>query len=212
MENKLVELINELNKLPLEEKVEAINKVKIALHEVSPMKEEPVDCVIWVKKEMVIANSYNPNSVAPVEMDLLKTSILNDGYTQPVVTFLENDNYTVVDGFHRTRVSKECEEITKRLHGFTPITIIRQSQEDISNRMASTIRHNRARGKHAISSMSDIVVELRKRNWSDTKIGKELGMEPDEVLRLCQLSGLAEIFKDKDFSQAWESDKSLQED
>lgn len=209
MELELLKLISEVNKLELHEKVDAINKIKIALHDISPMKTEPVDCVIWVKREQVHANDYNPNSVAPPEMDLLRVSIMNDGYTQPVVTFPENGKYTVVDGFHRTRVSKECADIAEKLHGYTPITIIRESQEDRGDRMASTIRHNRARGKHAIDSMSNIVIELKKRNWADEKIAKQLGMEADEVLRLCQISGLAEIFKDKEFSQAWEANGEI---
>lgn len=211
MENRILELIQEIEGLDIEKRIEAINKIKIALHEISPMKTEPVDCVLWVKNDLVFANDYNPNSVAPPEMELLKTSIMSDGYTQPVVTFHENDKYTVVDGFHRTRVSKECDEIIKKCSGYTPITIIRESQEDRGDRMASTIRHNRARGKHAIDSMSNIVIELRKRNWSDEKIAKNLGMEADEVLRLCQISGLAEIFKDKEFSQAWEANAIIGE-
>jgi len=204
MKQILDEFIRQLSALSDNERIEEINKIKIALHEISPMKNEPVDCVLWVKNDLIEANDYNPNSVAPPEMELLKVSILNDGYTQPIVTFREADKYTVVDGFHRTRVGKEIEEVRRRVQSYLPITVIRTDREDRGDRIAATIRHNRARGKHKVDAMSDIVVELKKRNWSDQKIGKELGMEPDEVLRLCQITGLAEIFKDKEFSKAWE--------
>lgn len=205
-------LTKELSVLSDSEKIEAINKIKIALHDISPMKDEPVDCVLWVNNSTVEANDYNPNSVAPPEMDLLKISIMNDGYTQPIVAFQEQNKYTVVDGFHRNRVGKECQEVAERVKGYLPITIIRQGREDRGDRIAATIRHNRARGKHKIDAMSDIVIELKKRNWSDERIGKELGMEPDEVLRLAQITGLAEMFKDKEFSKAWEVENSASTD
>lgn len=204
MEQLIDELIKRLSVLIDDNRIEEINKIKGALHEISPMKNEPVDCVLWVKNNLVHANDYNPNSVAPSEMELLKVSILNDGFTQPIVTFMEEGKYTVIDGFHRNRVGKEIEEVRHRVQSYLPITVIRTDREDRGDRIAATIRHNRARGKHKVDAMSDIVVELKKRNWSDQKIGKELGMEPDEVLRLCQVTGLAEIFKDKEFSKAWE--------
>jgi len=194
----------ELSRLGEAERIEEINKIKTTLHEISPMNSEPVDCVVWVKNEKVIANDYNPNAVAPPEMDLLKISIMNDGYTQPIVVFEEEEKYIVVDGFHRNRIGKEYKQVTDRVKGYLPITIIRQERKDRGDRIVATIRHNRARGKHKIDAMSDIVIELKKRNWSDEKIGRELGMEPDEVLRLAQITGLAEMFKDKEFSRAWD--------
>lgn len=193
-----------INKMTLEDKINAINNLKIKLHNISPFKNEPVDLVLWVKNDEVIANDYNPNSVAPPEMELLKTSILADGYTQPVVTFAENEKNTVIDGFHRSRVCKEDDEVKERVKGYLPITIIRPTQEDKADRMASTIRHNRARGKHRIESMSEIVLELKRRNWSDDKIAKNLGMDPDEILRLCQISGLHEMFNNEEFSKSWD--------
>ena len=192
-----------LKELPLEKRIEQLNEIKKYLHENGPFKNEPVDCVLWVKKESVIANDYNPNSVAPPEMELLRTSIRADGYTQPIVSFPENDKNQVVDGFHRNRVGKEDIEISQRIFGYLPIVSIRQSQEDKSDRMASTIRHNRARGKHKIEGMSEIVLELKRRNWSDEKIAKNLGMDADEILRLCQISGLSEMFKDQEFRKSW---------
>lgn len=202
----LNDLLKELESMSLAEKVVALNMIKQELKKVSPFTVEPVDCVQWVKESLVIANDYNPNSVAPPEMDLLHTSIQEDGYTQPIVVYQHDGIYEVVDGFHRNRVGKECADIKERIHGYLPVVVINDERNDKGDRIASTIRHNRARGKHKVESMSNIVLELKKRNWSDKKIGKELGMEPDEVLRLAQIQGLAEMFADKEFSEAWEAE------
>lgn len=210
--NKIEEIIKELaleiELLSLDEKVEYINKSRIALHEISPFKSEPVDLVLWVKNTEVEANDYNPNAVAPPEMELLRLSISADGYTQPIVSMLNENGISreVIDGFHRNRVGKECEDIQKRVHGYLPVVTINEEREGKEDRMASTIRHNRARGKHKIDAMSDIVMDLKKRNWSDEKIAKNLGMDADEVLRLCQIGGLSELFSDKEFSEAWEAE------
>lgn len=208
MTNKIIELIKELDSLQLDEKVKALNEIKIEMHKISPFKTEPVDCVLWVKNNTVHANDYNPNSVAPPEMELLRLSISADGYTQPIVSMLEENGETreVIDGFHRNRVGKECDDIQKRVHGYLPVVTINEDRKDLNDRMASTIRHNRARGKHKIQAMSDIVLDLKKRNWSDDKIAKNLGMDADEVLRLCQIGGLAELFKDGEFSEAWKAE------
>lgn len=201
------ELFAELDGMSESKKVDCINAIreKLAIH--SPFNHEPVDCVRWVKSELVEANDYNPNSVAPVEMQLLQTSIENDGYTQPIVSWQRGDVFEVVDGFHRHKVGKECKDINERVHGYLPLVVINAGRHDKGDRMAATIRHNRARGKHRVDSMSSIVVELKKRKWSDARIAKELGMDPDEVLRLAQVSGLAEIFADQNFSEAWEADR-----
>lgn len=199
-------LLAQIEVMDIEEKVNTINAVKEALKKISPFANEPVDCVQWVKEELVIANDYNPNTVAPPEMELLHTSIQEDGYTQPIVVYQHDGIYEVVDGFHRNRVGKECKDINERIHGYLPVTIINDDRHEKADRIASTIRHNRARGKHRVEAMSDIVIELKRRNWSDTKIAKELGMDADEVLRLTQITGLAEMFSDKDFSEAWEVD------
>lgn len=199
------QLLETLNGMELEEKVDVLNQLRIDIHEVSPFKSEPVDCILWVKNERVGANDYNPNSVAPPEMELLEHSISQDGYTQPIVSWQhEDENFEVVDGFHRSRVGKESELVRTRVNGYVPVTIINDSQTGVGDRMASTIRHNRARGKHKVDSMAEIVLELKRRNWSDKKIGKELGMDPDEVLRLTQIQGLAEMFQDNEFTEAWE--------
>lgn len=193
--------------LPIDERVEALNKIRQMLHEVSPFAQEPVDCVQWVRADTVQANDYNPNSVAPPEMKLLERSIQADGYTQPIVTWEQEAHREVVDGFHRNRVGKESAAVKTRVYGYLPVVSINAGREDRNNRMAATIRHNRARGKHRVDSMSEIVVELKRRCWTDERIATELGMEPDEVLRLTQISGiqgLADMFAAEDYSEAWE--------
>jgi ParB-like chromosome segregation protein Spo0J len=137
-------------------------------------------------------------------MELLALSINSDGYTQPIVTMEHNNLYEVVDGFHRNKVGKENELVRKRILGYLPIVKIKSDRTDKTDRMAATVRHNRARGKHKVESMSDMVIYLKRKNWNDQKIAKELGMEADEVLRLAQITGLTDAFKDVDFSNAWE--------
>lgn len=196
--------------MPIDERVEEINRIREELHRHSPFKDEPVDFVRWVKNDTVHANDYNPNSVAPPEMKLLEHSITKDGYTQPIVTW-PNKGIEVVDGFHRHRVGKESEAVRSRVHGYLPVVQIRPTQEDKNDRMAATIRHNRARGAHKVESMSEIVVELKRRFWSDERIAKELGMDGDEVLRLQQITGLASVFANEDFSEAWEAESFTDE-
>jgi ParB-like chromosome segregation protein Spo0J len=195
-------ILSNIQQFELNEQVEIINSIKDEIKKVSPF-QEPVDVIKWVKAEDVYANDYNPNKVAPPEMKLLELSIKQDGYTQPIVVYPdeENERYIVVDGFHRNRVGKECEEIKQRIHGYLPVVII---QKDINDRMASTIRHNRARGTHAVMPMSKIVEEMYFRGWSDKKIAEQLGMDKDEVLRLKQFTGIGALFKDRQFSKSWE--------
>ncbi len=196
----------------IEDRVTALNDLRDLISEYSPFAGEPVDNVRWVPAASVTANDYNPNSVAPPEMELLRLSIMADGYTQPIVTNEEDGQIVVIDGFHRNRVGKECEDVAERIHGYLPVVQIRGERTDKSDRMAATIRHNRARGKHQVVAMSDIVMDLKRRNWSDDKIGRELGMDPDEVLRLAQITGLAEAFADRNFSQAWEAEIGIGDD
>lgn len=211
----LVDQIRELlSEGDMAARVAALNRLRAAIHEASPFADHPVDLIEWVPAETVTANDYNPNSVAPPEMELLHLSIAADGFTQPIVTNLEDDARVVVDGFHRHRVGREYDDVAASLHGYLPVVQIRSSATDRSDRMASTIRHNRARGKHSVVKMTDIVLELKRRNWSDKKIGKQLGMDDDEVLRLSQIGGLADAFADREFSQAWEvaEDDDLMDD
>lgn len=163
----------------------------------------PVYNVKSIPVEKIQANAYNPNSVAPPEMKLLYQSIKEDGYTMPIVCYYleEQDKYEIVDGFHRYRTILENEDIYERENGCLPVVVI---DKDISNRMASTIRHNRARGSHSIELMTNIVAELVESGMSDAWIMKNIGMDAEELLRLKQISGLAALFKDKDFSTAWE--------
>lgn len=182
-----------------------LNEVRLALHRVSPLRTEPIDCVLWVPAESVEANDYNPNVVAPPEMRLLEHSIAEDGYTQPVVTWQDNGRRETVDGFHRGRIGRESRRVKTRTLGYLPVTTVNADRTDRPDRIASTIRHNRARGKHQVVGMSDIVMDLARRNWSDAKIARELGMDADEVLRLKQITGLAELFADQEFSEAWEA-------
>lgn len=191
---------------PLAIRISRLNAIRVALAQYSPFISEPVDLVQWIPADSVQANDYNPNTVAPPEMELLRLSILADGYTQPIVTHEADGVREVVDGFHRNRVGKECDDVRARVLGYLPVVQILSDRTDKADRIAATIRHNRARGKHRVEGMSEIVLALKRRNWSDKKIGTQLGMDPDEVLRLSQISGLAEAFKDRDFSMAWEGE------
>jgi ParB-like chromosome segregation protein Spo0J len=162
----------------------------------------PVYNVIAVPLEKLRANAYNPNSVAPPEMKLLELSIWEDGFTMPVVCYYlkDEDIYEIVDGYHRFTVMQQSERIREREKGLLPVVVI---DKDITNRMASTIRHNRARGSHNIELMSNIVSELVGAGMSDGWILRHIGMDKDELLRLKQITGLASLFKDKEFSESW---------
>lgn len=196
-------LFRELDSMPLHEKVATLNALRRKLLEHSPFREEPTDCVQWVRGEVVHQNAYNPNTVAPPEMKLLEHSIRVDGYTQPVVTHNVQAHFEVVDGFHRQRIGKESADIRDRLHGYLPIVVIRGSRCDIGDRIASTIRHNRARGVHAVQPMTEIVVSLLRKGWSDAEVARELGMDADEVFRFKQVSGLPELFRSQPYSRSW---------
>ena len=162
----------------------------------------PVYNVIAVPIEKIVPNSYNPNAVAPPEMKLLYQSIKEDGYTMPIVCYYvqTKDRYVIVDGFHRYRVMKEHQDIYEREQGMMPVSVI---DKPLSYRMASTIRHNRARGTHDVDLMSNIIKELHEIGRSDAWISKHLGMDKDEILRLKQITGLTALFKDVNFGQAW---------
>lgn len=182
--------------------IQALNHLRRVLHEVSPFAQEPVDCVLWVKADEIMANDYNPNVMAPSEKKLLKQSLEKDGFTQPVVVAEEENHYLVVDGFHRQLLGRTA-NTGKRLKGWLPVVCIKPERKGLASRIAATIRHNRARGKHQITSMSDIVRDLSRQGWADERIATELGMDLDEVLRLKQISGLIELFQEEDFSPAW---------
>ena len=208
IETVLSVLQDYLVKLNNEQKIEALNKIKLSLHQISPFKNEPIDCVLWIKRQQIIANDYNPNVMSPTEKRLLETSLVKDGYTQPVVVLPiqqsknKPSQWQVVDGYHRYLLSKK-NSLNKRINGYLPITVLDVESHTMADQMAATIRHNRARGQHQVAAMSDIVRDLSRLGWNDQKIGDELGMSQDEVLRLKQISGLAELFSEHDFSEAW---------
>lgn len=187
----------------LHKKIQAINELKTLIHQYSPFSQEPIDCVLWVRTESVEANDYNPNVMAGAEKKLLERSIEKDGFTQPIVVAHHGEKNLVVDGFHRQAVGKSSVRIRERLQDYLPVTYVNSTNQGQRERIAATIRHNRARGKHHIPAMSDIVRDLSRLGWDDAQIGTELGMEADEVLRLKQISGLTELFAGEEFSQAW---------
>jgi ParB-like chromosome segregation protein Spo0J len=191
--------------LPIDERVAALNDARTILHYASPFASEPVDLVLWVKQSEVQANEYNPNAIAPPEMRLLEHSILENGYTQPIVAHREENHDVVVDGYHRNRVGRESPAVRARIHGYLPITRIRSDRSDLFSRVAATVQHNRARGEHSVNLMSGLVRQLYEAGWKDEQIQKELGMEIDEVIRLKQITGLASLFKEREFSEAWEA-------
>ena len=184
----------------------AISDIRTALHSLSPVNSQPIDLVRWVPLEDVVANDYNPNSVAPNEMKLLYTSILHDGYTQPIVTIwdAERGKYVIVDGFHRYSVFRQNADIKERTAGLIPVVVIEKA---INDRMASTVRHNRARGKHAVTGMASMVYSMLDNGWSEAAICNELGMEPDELIRLKHVTGFSKLFDNVEYRQAWEARK-----
>lgn len=186
-----------------EDKFEFINEIRDYLHDLSPVKCNPVDRVYWVPKGKVIANNYNPNHVAPKEMTLLHTSIKEDGYTQPIVTIYDETigKYVVVDGFHRSQVISRYPDINEMCKGRLPIVVLNKSRSD---RMASTVRHNRARGSHSVDGMVNIVYSMLKDKCSEKEICEKLGLEKKEFVKLMYITGFAKIFKDYEYSQAIE--------
>jgi len=171
-------------------------------------ESHPISAVKWVPIEQVEPNDYNPNSVASKEMKLLYTSIKHDGYTQPIVTIWDEDTkkYIIVDGFHRYFTCKNNEDIRQSTEGCLPIVVINKS---INERMASTVRHNRARGAHSVGGMSSMVFSMLDNGWADEEICNELGMDPDELLRLKHITGFSKLFKDSEYSKAWVSKSQI---
>ena len=206
IDNAIETLVQAIQTMGTSEKISALNQARKRLHEISPFKDEPIDCVLWVPADKVLPNEYNPNSVAPPEMQLLRHSIDCDGYTQPVVTWESSPGeYKIVDGEHRWTVGKKVKRIQARIYGRVPVTVIRENRGGEADRMAATIRHNRARGTHAVTSMTDIVSSmLGDGGLGDHDVAFELGMDADELLRFKQNIGMPELFKDHDFSSSWE--------
>jgi ParB-like chromosome segregation protein Spo0J len=165
-----------------------------------------VDAVRWVPVSKVSPNDYNPNSVAVAEMKLLVRSILADGYTQPVVTVYDpgKDQYVIVDGFHRYTVAKTCPDVQKLTRGMVPIVVL---DKPLADRMAATVRHNRARGRHSVQGMSNLVFQMLAQGMTDEEVCKELGMEPDELVRLKYVTGFAKLWESAEYRKAWETER-----
>lgn len=172
------------------------------------LSDHPVNNVIWVPMDEVCPNNYNPNKVAKVEMGLLYTSIKHDGYTQPIVTIRDEEKgkYVIVDGFHRYYVCKTFKDIYESTGGMLPIVVI---DKDANQRMASTVRHNRARGEHSIEGMSNVVFTMLGNGATEEHICNELGMAPDEVLKLKHISGFSKLFEDVEYNRSWVTDRQV---
>jgi ParB-like chromosome segregation protein Spo0J len=196
------QILKKNEKASFEEKVRIYNEISQQLYDFIGL-EHPALNVQLVPVEEVKGNDYNPNKVPPPEMRLLELSIRKDGLTMPVVVASEKKNadWIVVDGFHRISVCREVQDIREKLKGYVPVVRLNKNLE---NRVASTVRHNMARGSHQVELSAKLVAFLKRNDWSNERIGEELGMEPDEVLRLKQITGLAEAFQDKEFSKSWE--------
>ena len=201
LKNLKSELAGLKNK-PLPERVAIYNELVGMAAELVDLPH-PATCPQLVPVDDVHGNDYNPNKVAPPEMRLLQLSIAKDGLTMPVVVAQEKKGYVVVDGFHRTGCAKNVAAIRKSLGGYLPVVTLQKNLED---RITATVRHNMARGTHQVELSAQLVTMLKKHNWTNERIGKELGMDADEVLRLKQITGLAEAFSDREFSRAWEAD------
>ena len=207
MITKIKKYIKE-NNLTEEEQILFFEKVKELIHEISPLKDQPVNRVLWVDINKVSPNDYNPNSVAKKEMGLLYTSILHDGYTQPIVTIYDEvkEKYIIIDGFHRYFTCKSNKDILDRNKGRLPIVVL---NKDINDRMASTVRHNRARGMHSVTGMSSMVFSMLENGWEDVDICNELGMSVEELVKLKHITGFSKLFEDKEYSKAWETKNQI---
>lgn len=198
LKNILVECLN------VDDNIQLIEEIKELLHSKSVLNTQPVNRIRWVKIEDVSPNDYNPNSVAKKEMGLLYTSIKHDGYTQPIVTIQDKETgkYVIIDGFHRYYTAKTNQDILERNKGYLPVVVL---NKDINDRMASTVRHNRARGMHSITGMSSMVFSMLENGWEDDAICNELGMDIDELVKLKHITGFSKLFEDAEYNKAWES-------
>lgn len=198
------QLCDAIAAMPLEQQVEALNHIRSRLHQVGPFKKEPVDCVIWRKAEHVERNDYNPNHVAVPEFRSLRRSVEKFGFGMPIVTWCnpENGQDVTVDGEHRGRVGKEISPIRDRIHGYLPVARLEESNRN--DYIQATILFNEARGEHGIMPMTNIIAELLRNGWTDSDIARELGLDADEVLRFKHNTGLPDLFKNHEYSKAWE--------
>jgi ParB-like chromosome segregation protein Spo0J len=207
-EDVKVMIAKELEGKTTEQIVEIINDLRAFIHEFSPMKGEPCDYIRWVKVESVSPNDYNPNLTAGKEMNLLYISIKEDGVTMPVVTIQDGDGFTIVDGFHRYFTCKTMEDLKKRMSGYLPITVINKSLEE---RMAATVRHNRARGSHSVQGMSNLVFKMLQEGVSDDQICNKLGLDPTELVKLKHITGYSKLYENAEYGKAWTTNYQIRE-
>ena len=194
MQQRLISEIKDyLSSLNDDERINALNALRQAMHELSPFKEQPVDCVLWVRDETVAGNNYNPNHLAVAETRLLQHSLERDGFTQPlVVSEKGRQRYEIVDGVHRRQLCRSRLALQKTFHGYLPVACLPENSR--ASQLATTVRHNRARGRYHAGAASELVRELAGHGWKDGKIAAELGMSLDEVKKMKQLNGLLELF------------------
>ena len=208
LQDALDALVACLADTPEPERVNVLNHVREALHAVSPVTSNPVDLVRWVPLDRVKANHYNPNAVAKNEMRLLYVSLKHDGFTQPVVTVREGDRYVIVDGFHRYFSLRSYTDLQESTGGLLPVVVLDKGMND---RMASTVRHNRARGKHSLTGMASMVFQMLDNGWKDEGICAELGMEAEELIRLKHVTGFSKLFENTEYRRAWETRRQIEE-
>jgi hypothetical protein len=188
--------------------IEVINELRAYIHELSPMKSEPCDFIKWVKVEQVSPNDYNPNSTAGKEMNLLYISIKEDGVTMPIVTIQDKENYIIVDGFHRYFTCKTMEDLKERMNSYLPVTVINKSLEE---RIAATVRHNRARGTHSVQGMSSLVFKMLQEGVSDDQICNKLGLDATELVKLKHITGYSKLYEDVEYGKSWITDSQIRE-
>lgn len=200
----LLASIDQLSQLPLKDRVKAYNKITQAAHNMLGFAQKhPCLAPQLIERNNIVENHYNPNRVAPQEMNLLRLSIRKEGLTMPIVVNFVGGTAVIVDGFHRTQICRRDDLISNSLENFIPCSLLSKSGDD---RMAATVRHNMARGTHQTVLSAELITLLKKHNWTDEKIGKEIGMDPDEILRLKQITGIAETFSDVEYSNSWKID------
>ena len=202
--NQAKDLFEQLAQLNDNDRMDAINEIRLALHEHSPMKQHPVDCVLWIEQDKIKANVYNPNRVAPPEMVALQKSIETSGYTQPSVTWKEDEEtqeFEIIDGYHRWLISK-VPAIYASVQGRLPITIANPERTGKAARMGATILHNEARGETDYKLLQEMIIDVVNSGMSDKWIMENFGMDKDKLLRLKHLTGLVALFKDQEFSRS----------
>jgi hypothetical protein len=190
----------------VDETIAIINELRAFIHEYSPMKNEPCDYIRWVKLERVSPNDYNPNSTAGKEMNLLYISIKEDGVTMPVVTIGDREDFTIIDGFHRYFTCKNMEDLKQRMSGYLPITVLNKTLEE---RIAATVRHNRARGSHSVQGMSNLVFKMLQEGVNDEEICRKLGLDATELVKLKHITGYSKLYEDAEFGKSWTTDYQI---